>query len=262
MAQLRRENSAHARRAAVCADLKRRRERGMLGRTELKARHVHGGGEPFNGALYPEKSLFGRDGPAAVERTAANWPREAERKTVCLERLAVLGLSEHAPELEELRRLELMRCVAPKRAHQLRQQRVAQHAILGAHRIGQRKARRLHIFARIERIQLASGEERIVHALREAERKARSAHLLLGAERRVGERRDARRARHCVRNVVEPVDAGDLLHEVSLKREIPTPAGDAERKSWLGGVRTLLARLQTEAVQDVHHRVVANGNAD
>ena len=130
---------------------------------------MHGGGEPFNGALYPEKSLFGRDGPAAVERAAANWPREAERKTVRLERLAVLGLFEHAPELEELRRFELMRCIAPERAHQLRQQRVAQHAVLGAHRIGQRKARRLHLFARIERLQLAGGEERVVHRLREAE---------------------------------------------------------------------------------------------
>ena len=273
VAQLRRDGAEHADRLAVQLHLQRRalRERRMVRRDELDAPGVETPDKLLDRALHPEHGLLLVQRQAAAQRLAPDRADEAEREQFALRRLVLRGhlalrrnrhLAEDLARLEQQRGRLVRRVLAERRVH-LRQETVAHEAVFGGHGIGNREPRPLRLLARIEVVQLLLGQEGIVHRLGEAEPHRNLAQPALRAERRVGERRDGRRARHGVRDVVQPVEARDFLDEVGLHRKVPAPGRDLERDVLeRGEVVGLRRRAQTERLQQEDHPVVADVDAD
>ena len=144
--------------------------------------------------------------------------------------------------------------IAAQTLVELRHEGIAQHAILGAHGIRQRKTRRVLA----ERRQLARRKERVVHGFREAKPHQIAAQLLLRAERRIVKRRDGRCGRHRIGNVVETVETRDLFDEIRFEREVPPPARNRECGVSFGCGDL----LQSQRFKDLHHAIVRNVDAD
>ena len=189
----------------------------MVGRLELELSCVELRDKLVHHALHPQHGfLFGKR-RTRPEGLAADGPDEAKRKRLALARnIAFRSLRdvEHLANFEEHRSLKLVRGVAPERAHHLREKRVAHNAILRRHWVGNYEAAIRG--TRVKVVKLLLRKERVVHRLGEAEREAKLANTRLRAERRIGKRRNRRRGRHRVGNVVEPVKPRDFLDEIGL----------------------------------------------